>query len=45
MDMEQVVVLAFCAVALSPLIWVERRSRKQRRSAHPDDKTSLNREV
>ncbi len=33
MDLEQIVVLAFCAVAIAPLVWIERRSRKQAASA------------
>jgi hypothetical protein len=32
MDTEQIVVLAFSAIAVAPLIWVERRSRKNRKA-------------
>jgi Flp pilus assembly protein TadB len=32
LDLEQIVVLTFCAVAVAPLIWIERRSRRNRRA-------------
>lgn len=32
MDTEQIVVLTVSAIAVAPLIWVERRSRKNRKA-------------
>jgi hypothetical protein len=34
LDLEQIVVLAVTAVAVAPLIWVERRSRRNRAAAN-----------
>jgi hypothetical protein len=34
LDLEQIVVLAVTAVAVSPLIWIERRSRRNRAAAN-----------
>ena len=33
LDLEQIIVLAVVAVGVAPLIWVERRSRKNRKAA------------
>ena len=34
LDMEQIVVLVVTAIAVSPLIWIERRSRRNRAAAN-----------